>query len=240
MIKDLLSKKRLSKIAGITILAAFTGFTSFGQIRMEQLYKASPRYIDWGVQIGGNVSLIKAYPFESKPSPGLLIGAFAKKHTRDWGVQVGLQAATSKFTTTKSAAYKYSGSTYYATPTDTSLKGELTNIHLQVPVIVELRPGRHWGLQVGAVYSFLVTSMDKDDLLAKNYKTTELFKKSNMGAFFGVEVELSRKLRFGASFIANLQDVNNGKFQQQTDSWRTVFGQAMLSYQIKRWHGHRL
>lgn len=232
-------KRGFNSLLGATILLTITANNSHGQIRLEQLYKASPRYFEWGVQLGGNASLIKAYPFNTNVAPGGVIGAYIKKHNKDWGLQGGLQIATSQFTTTQAASYKFAGSTYFTNEGDTTTKGQLTNINVQVPIFAEIRTGPRFAVQIGAVYTYMVTSVDKDDKLKGYYKTNDLFKKSNFGGLFGIEYQLSKKLRLGASYTVNFLDINKGKFQELNDRWMTMNGQVMLSYQVKRWHGKK-
>lgn len=231
--------KGLKTVLGAAFLMAITANNSIGQIRLEQLYKASPLYYEWGVQLGGNASMIKAYPFNTNITPGGVVGAFIKKHNKDWGVQAGIQFATSQFTTTQAASYKFAGTTYFTNEGDTSTKGQLTNINIQVPLLAEIRTGPRFAVQVGAVYTYMVTSIDKDDKLKGYYKTNDLFKKSNFGGFFGLEYQLSKKLKLGASYTVNFLDINQGKFQELNDRWMTMNGQVMLSYQVKRWHGKK-
>jgi hypothetical protein len=192
------------------------------------------------MQIGGNATLLQAYPFNGSISPGAVAGVYIKKHMSEWGAQIGLQLSTSQYTTAKSAAYKYAGNTYFTGSADTAAKGKYTNLTVQIPAIAEIRTGKHLALQIGAVYSYLATQLDKNDAMACFYKKDDLFKKSNVGGFFGLEIELTKKLRLGASYTVNFMNQNNGKFQNIDDKWLNMNGQILFSYQLKRWHGKKL
>ncbi|NDH68717.1 MAG: PorT family protein [Gammaproteobacteria bacterium] len=193
------------------------------------------RFLDLGVKAGLNMQQIVAYPFASTYSQGYMGGFYLEKRMNKVALRVELTGSTTQFTTDNPATKKYSLEPDAVKLTDTS-KGDFNIIFANLPVMVVFKLGRHGNMYMGGQYSRAVSIKDNNGVFSKKWGTEKVIKDGYFSGIFGLEFEMFKRLRLGASYTQGVSDMNNMKYPGIVGKWVSGAGQAYLSYKIKRWY----
>ncbi len=192
------------------------------------------RFADLGIKAGVNMQQLVAYPFANTYNQGFTAGLYYEKRRNRIAVRAEVNASTSQFTTDLAASKKYQLS--HDAVTDTVSKGIFDVLYVNVPVMVVFKLGRHGNFLMGAQYSRLVNISDNNGAFTKVWKTEKVLKDDYFSAVFGLEFEMFKRLRLGATYAQGVTDINNNKYPGVVGQWLTGSGQAYLTYKIKRWY----
>lgn len=204
------------------------------QVRPDDLKKDSKTWAEWGILGGYNFEQLIAYPFSSAYSNGGTLGAYIKKRSNSFGITCGLTATSARYVTGYPAAQSFG--MIKAETGDTLRKGDFAVDYLNIPIIIEYRPAKHFSLQMGFSYSYTINTTDENNAFTHCWNTDKVFKSSNVSSLAGFEFEFSQKIRFQATYSIGFLDINNLKFPGLTDQWRVSNGQLSLIYRIKKWN----
>lgn len=192
------------------------------------------KFADLGIKAGVNMQQINAYPFGMEYSQGYTAGLYFEKRHNRWAIRAEVNASTAQFTTDRAASRKYALS--FDKVTDTVTKGILDVMYVNVPVMLCFKLGRHGNFLMGGQYSQLISSKDNNGALTAMWKTDKLLKDNYISGIFGLEFEMIKRLRIGATYSQGFTDINNQKYPGVVGRWVTGSGQAYLTYKLKRWY----
>ncbi len=192
------------------------------------------KFADLGVKAGVNMQQIVAYPFETKYSQGYTAGLYYEKRMNHIAFRAEINASTAQFTTDRAASRKYQLSQDVVK--DTVTKGIFDVMYVNVPLMCVFKLGRHGNFMMGAQYSRLITSKDNNGAFKAMWGTENVLKDDYVSGIFGLEFEMVKRLRIGATYAQGFTDINNGKFKGVNGQWVTGSAQAYLTYKIKRWY----
>ena len=216
-------------LIGVAVLPALCE----AQVRISDLQNYSTTYSTWGVKAGGNFQLLGGFPFQQDYSKGFLAGAYAQRREGPIEWQAEVNMSTASFKTTNPVACKC-GLTELAIA-DTTSKGDFSAIYLNVPLMVKLRPGKHLMVNFGVQYTHMLSITDNNGAFTKQFGTEKVLKPDNVFMLTGLEVDLTKKLRLGATYSLGFANVNNHKYTPLSDTWMVSNGQVFLTYSIKKW-----
>lgn len=220
---------------GLLVMAAALGITHFAgaQIKESDLKKLSTDYYEWGVKAGANFQQLSGYAFTTDYHPGGFGGFYAKRRKNLIGIQLEVNVSTSGYVTTYPVAHNFTLA--HTRCADTVSKGEFNTMYIHVPLLLELRPGRHFAFQFGGQYSYLLSNKDNNGVFTKRYGTEDILNKNNVSVLLGFELDICKNFRLGARYAVGMSDLDKDKFVPLTDSWHINSAQAFLTYRIGKW-----
>ncbi len=220
----------------LTLCAAFlfTGLRTDAQTYATDGGIGPYNYTDIGLKAGANMQQIVGYPFTTDYNPGAVAGLYYERRWGVFGIKAEATGSMASFTTQFPAAHNYEHNTNAIS--DSTTKGEFTNMYVNIPVMAEINTGKHLALLFGAQYTQQISVTDNNGVYTKAWGSDKLFKESNISILFGLEISFARKFKLGAVYAQGYQDINNQKIKGITDTWMTGSGQVYLNYRIKRWY----
>lgn len=224
-------KCKLFVAASIAALGITT--SSVAQVYPEDLLKYSKNYFEMGVKAGADFQQISAYPLAPDYKAGGTGGVYVKRRVGYFGIQAELTASTAKYTTQFPVAHNFVlSNTHYE---DSATKGVFNALWLNIPVLLEVRPGEHFAFQFGGQYSYLLNFKDQNTAFAGRYKTDQILNKSNISIVTGFELDIYKDLKLGARYAVGVSDLNAGKFTPLNDKWYLNSGQVFFIYRLDKW-----
>jgi hypothetical protein len=193
--------------------------SSYAQVTIRALQKASPVYNEWGTILGGNFQQLSASPFVAKYSTGLTAGFYFRHNTRYSSVELGLTSASARFT---------------AEATDQFERQDLDVAFFNVPFVASVKTSKRWRLQMGATYQFLISATNKTTPKSSLFEDNKLFRRSNLQLTVGVEYALDQDMLLGASYGIGMLDINNQKYGSYTETWMTSGAQVTLKSRVRK------
>lgn len=229
---------RAAALKSSVAIALFTGFSLSSticdaQLRIKDLQDLSTHYAEWGVKAGSNFQLLGGAPFQQDYSKGFLAGAYIHKHYGNIALQLEATVSSANFMTTQAVAHKFSIKET-VTITDTVSKGDFSALYINVPLIVKIIPKRHFSFLFGLQYTHMLSLTDNNGVFTKKFGTGDVLKTDNVFALTGIEIDITQKLRFGATYSLGFMDMNNQKYVPLTDNWMVGNGQVFLTYRISK------
>ena len=208
--------------------------TSEAQLRAGDVRAQSGDFSEWGIKAGSDFQLLSSFPFSQSLSTGVLAGAYASSHGETYGIRCEVTISSAHYTTEFAASHAFELTK--TVPSDTVTKGDLNAYYIHIPILWEIRPVKHVCMLLGGEYSYLATVTDNNGALSKTVDTKTVFKTGNISAVMGLEVDISKSFRIGATYALGFSDVNNQKFQSVSDRWTLFSGNAYLTYQIRKYY----
>ncbi|PQJ12204.1 hypothetical protein CJD36_000135 [Flavipsychrobacter stenotrophus] len=216
-----------------TIAALGFSTSSIAQVYPEDILKYSKNYFESGAKAGADFQQLSAHPILADYSVGGNAGIYVKRRIRNFGIQLEVSASNAQYTTQYPVAFNYELShTHYA---DSSTKGIFNALYLNVPLLLEVRPGEHFAFQFGAQYSYLLSFKDKNTAFAARYGTDQILNKSNIALVTGFELDIYKDFKMGARYAMGTSDMNAGKFKPLTDKWSANSAQVFFLYRFEKW-----
>ena len=222
----------VKRVCLVTATILFS-YSSYGQVYISDLEDASRTYTHWGVKAGGNFQLLSGFPFVQNYSSGALAGAYIERRKDSISWRAELTASTAGFTTTQPVAHNYGGREVPIA--DTASKGDFSAVYINLPLTLKITPQKHFSLLIGVQFTHMLTITDNNGAFTKQFGTVNVLGPDNAFALVGMETDITKKLRIGATYSIGFMDVNNQKYVPLSDAWMVSSGQIYLVYQIKKW-----
>jgi len=102
--------------------------------------------------------------------------------------------------------------------------------------LIEVRPCRHFLFEFGGQYTQILSVTDKSNAFKNAWNTDKVFKTSYYSMIMGIEEDITRRLKLGATYTAGMSDINNAAFKGLNDYWYASSAQVYLVYKIKKWY----
>lgn len=224
--------KLKNSVAGL-IIALGAGITANAQVREADLKKYSNDYYEWGARAGANFQQLAAFPFSKDYNTGGFGGFYVKRRKNSFGIQLEVNVSNASYTTEYPVGHDFTLT--HIRFADSTTKGKFDALYLNVPLMLEVRPGNHFAFQFGAQYSYLLSNKDNNGMFTGRYRTADIFNKGNVSVLTGIEIDVCKDFRLGARYAVGLSDVDNKKFTPFTDKWQINSGQVFLTYRISKW-----
>lgn len=169
-------------------------------------------HVNFGPKIGVNLSKLDGENWEGGYKTNLLGGLFVNIHKQRFGVQVeGLFSQTTYVTGTDFNNVYHS---YINAGKDSLKNGRFKVSYFNIPVLLQVNALNRAWLQLGVQYSGVVSVEDKDAFLKD---AESLFKKGDMAAVFGLQVDVTRRINAGARYVMGLSNVN---LSNVSENWK--------------------
>lgn len=222
----------------LLLLALFTGNlfnlkSTQAQGKWEYDVSKHNVWSEFGVKAGGNFQQFAGYPFSPDYNTGFMAGLFLERCWNVFGLRAEVTGTTGHVLSEFPASRHYTLS--HDVATDTSSKIDLNMAFVNIPVMAEIKAGKHFTIMFGGQYSMLLMTNDNNGAYTKVGKPEELFKKSYISALTGLEITIGKKLRVGGNYIFGVTDLNNQKIAGLEGKWMTGGPQAYLAYQLDKW-----
>jgi len=160
---------------------------------------ANSQSVNYGLSLGANLTSIKGNGLNNSYYAGFIAGVFARKELNEkWNVQpeIIFNYANSKKTDNFLSYYNYNG---YA-----NADAQIRLNYLSVPILFGYKLNKHFTINAGPQYSFLV--YDDEDLVIASKAVA--FKRNDFGAVAGFQLRVEN-IRFFANYVFGLLNVNN-------------------------------
>jgi len=160
---------------------------------------ANSQSVNYGLSLGANLTSIKGNGLNNSYYAGFIAGVFARKELNEkWNVQpeIIFNYANSKKTDNFLSYYNYNG---YA-----NADAQIRLNYLSVPILFGYNLNKHFTINAGPQYSFLV--YDDEDLVIASKAVA--FKRNDFGAVAGFQLRVEN-IRFFANYVFGLLNVNN-------------------------------
>jgi hypothetical protein len=215
----------------------FFSFTATAQIPQWKLDLVRQDYAEWGVKAGANFEQINGYPFLQTYNPGGMAGVYIGKHGKTFGVRLEATVSTASYKTMDAASHSFVPTK--DKPADTVSKGDFMTASVNVPLLLQISPCKHFLFQFGPEYTHQLMINDNNGAFNKTNKSANLFKADHYSLIIGVESHIGHKVRIGASYTQSISDVNNGAIAGISDKWMNSSAQVYLMLNIKKWYSKR-
>ena len=227
----MLLRTKLFVAAAIATLGLSTGAKA--QVYEEDILMHSKNYFESGAKLGADFQQLSAFPMSADYSTGGTAGVYIKRRIRNFGLQLEVTASNAQYTTQYPVSHKYELShTKYA---DTISKGVFNALYVNIPLLIEVRPGDHFAFQFGAQYTYLLNVKDKNTAFAARYGTDQILNKTNIALVTGFELDVYKDFKMGARYVMGTSDMNAGKFKPLTDKWNANSAQVFFLYRFEKW-----
>jgi len=160
---------------------------------------ANSQSVNYGLSLGANLTSIKGNGINNSYYAGFIAGVFARKELNEkWNVQpeIIFNYANSKKTDNFLSYYNYNG---YA-----NADAQIRLNYLSVPILFGYKLNKHFTINTGPQYSFLV--YDDEDLVIATKAVA--FKRNDFGVVAGFQLRVEN-IRFFANYVFGLLNVNN-------------------------------
>ena len=160
---------------------------------------ANSQSVNYGLSLGANLTSIKGNGLNNSYYAGFIAGVFARKELNEkWNVQpeIIFNYANSKKTDNFLSYYNYNG---YA-----NADAQIRLNYLSVPILFGYKLNKHFTINTGPQYSFLV--YDDEDLVIATKAVA--FKRNDFGVVAGFQLRVEN-IRFFANYVFGLLNVNN-------------------------------
>jgi len=227
------SRFSAAAVAAFLLISA----TANAQLPQWKIDQQRQVYSEFGLKFGGNFQQMNGYPFVQAYNPGGILGVYVSKHGKTYGIKLEATLSTAQYKTMDAASHQFVASS--DKPKDTVSKGDFTTASINVPLLLEIRPFRHLLFQFGPQYTHLLMTMDNNSAFKKAWNNDNIFKNDNYSLVFGLETDITRGVKLGATFTESMTDVNNGAFIGLNDRWQSTAAQVYLIVKLKKWYSHR-
>ncbi len=224
------SKFKLLVVSALSVICVSNSVNA--QVFEDDLKKFSNNYFEAGAKLGANYQQLSGNPFTTTYNPGAIAGAYIKKRGEILGLQLELNLTTAKYSTEYAVYHKFEPSRVKYS--DTTTKADFNSIYANIPLIIEVRPGRHFAFQFGAQYSYLLSNTESNGVFTKRYGTEEILNKTSVSVLTGFELDICKDFRLGARYTMGFSDMNAGKYVPLNDKWQNNSLQVCLIYRFKK------
>ena len=211
--------------------------SAHAQIPQWKIDRERQVYSEFGIKLGGNFQQMNGYPFVPAYNPGGIAGVYVSKHGKTYGIKLEATVSTGAYKTADAASHSFVPTK--DKPSDTVSKGDFTTLSVNVPLLLEIRPCKHFLFQFGPQYTHLLMTNDNNNAFKKAWNTDKIFKNDNYSLVFGVEEDITHGVKIGATFTESLSDVNNAAFAGISDRWQSTSAQVSLVIKLRKWYSNR-